>query len=67
MTRTVKSLIKAKNLIEKKINLNNSLLEIIKDIKQDENTLREEIEAYKVALKLIKKKLNEEYKSIGGY
>lgn len=62
MTRTVKSLIKAKNLIEKKINLNNSLLEIINDIKQDENTLREEIEAYKMALELIIKDLRKKYR-----
>ena len=61
MTKTIKNLLKAKELIEKKLELNNNLLETIKAIKQDENSLKEENEAYEIALKLIKKKLKEEY------
>lgn len=61
MTKTIKSLLKAKELIEKKLELNNNLLETIKAIKQDENSLKEENEAYEIALKLINKKIKEEY------
>ena len=61
MTKTIKSLLKAKELIEKKLELNNNLLETIKAIKQDENSLKEENEAYEIVLKLIKHKLKEEY------
>lgn len=61
MTKTIKKLLKAKELIEKKLDLNNNLLETIKVLKQDENSLKEENEAYEIALKLIKKKIKEEY------
>lgn len=62
MTKTIKNLLKAKELIEKKLDLNNNLLETIKVLKQDENNLKEENTAYEIALKLIKKKLKEEYR-----
>ena len=62
MTKTIKNLLKAKELIEKKLELNNNLIEIIKVLKQDENTLKEENEAYTIALKLIKKDLRKQYK-----
>lgn len=62
MTKTIKNLLKAKELIEKKINLNNNLLETIKVLRQDENNLKDENDAYKIALKLIKKRLKEEYR-----
>ena len=61
MTKTIKNLLKAKELIEKKLDLNNDLLETIKVLRQDENSLKEENEAYEIALKLIKKKIKEEY------
>lgn len=61
MTKIIKNLLKAKELIEKKLDLNNNLLETIKVLKQDENSLKEENEAYEIALKLIKKKIKEEY------
>lgn len=61
MTNTIKNLLKAKELIEKKLELNNNLLETIKVLRQDENSLKEENEAYEIALKLIKKKIKEEY------
>lgn len=61
MTKTIKNLLKAKELIEKKLKLNNNLLETIKAIKQDENSLKEENEAYEIVLKLIKRKIKEEY------
>ena len=61
MTKTIKNLLKAKELIEKKLKLNNNLLETIKVLRQDENSLKEENEAYEIALKLIKKKIKEEY------
>jgi hypothetical protein len=62
MTKTIKNLLNAKELIEKKINLNNNLLETIKVLRQDENNLKDENDAYKIALKLIKKRLKEEYR-----
>lgn len=62
MTKTIKSLLNAKKLIENKIRLNNSLIETIQTLKQDETNLQEENEAYTVALKLIKKDLRKEYK-----
>lgn len=61
MTKTIKCLLKAKKLIEKKLELNNNLIETIKALRQDENSLKEENEAYEIALKLIKKKIKEEY------
>lgn len=61
MTKTIKNLLKAKELIEKKLDLNNNLLETIKVLRQDENSLKEENDAYEIALKLIKKKIKEEY------
>ena len=51
MTKSLKNLLKAKELIEKKLDLNNSLLETIKVLRQDENNLKE-----------IKKRLKEEYR-----
>lgn len=61
MNKTIKNLLKAKELIEKRLDLNNNLLETIKVLRQDENSLKEENEAYEIALKLIKKKIKEEY------
>ena len=62
MTKTIKNLLNAKELIEKEINLNNNLLETIKVLRQDENNLKDENDAYEIALKLIKKRLKEEYR-----
>ena len=62
MAKTIRNLLKAKELIEKKINLNNNLLETIKVLRQDENSLKDENDAYEIALKLIKKRLKEEYR-----
>jgi len=62
MTEKIKRLLKSKELIENKINLNNTLLETIKAFKQDETKLNEENRAYKVALGLIKKELRNEYR-----
>lgn len=61
MTKELKNLIKAKEMIEKKRKLNNNLLEIIQAIKQDETVLKEENEAYEVALRLIRRELRKEY------
>lgn len=62
MTKSLKNLLKAKELIEKKLDLNNSLLETIKVLRKDENNLKDENDAYEIALKLIKKRLKEEYR-----
>lgn len=61
MTKKIQTLLKAKELIEKKIKLNNNLIETIKVLKEDEKGLKEEIEAYEIALKLIKRDLKKEY------
>lgn len=52
-------LLKAKQIIQKKIDLNYNLLETIKTIKQDEENLQEEIRANKLILKLINKQIRE--------
>lgn len=52
-------LLKAKEIVQKKINLNYNLLETIRMIKQDEETLQEEIKANKLVLKLINKQIKE--------
>lgn len=52
-------LLKAKQIIQKKIDLNYNLLETIKTIKQDEEDLQEEIRANKLILKLINKQIRE--------
>ena len=52
-------LLKAKEIVQKKINLNYNLLETIRMIKQDEETLQEEIRANKLILKLINKQIKE--------
>jgi len=62
MTKTINKLMKAKCLIEKRLKLNNDLIETIKILKQDENSLKDENEAYKIALRLIKRELRKEYK-----
>lgn len=62
MTKIIKNLLKAKELIEKKLDLNNNLLETIKVLRKDENNLKDENDAYEIALKLIKKRLKEEYR-----
>jgi len=61
MTKKIQTLLKAKELYEKKIDLDKDLLETIKILRKDENSLKEEIEAYEIALKLIKKDLRKEY------
>ena len=69
LEKTTKKIVNRQNrmgnifcLIEKKINLNNNLLETIKVLRQDENNLKDENDAYEIALKLIKKRLKEEYR-----
>lgn len=52
-------LLKAKQIVQKKIKLNYNLLETIRMIKQDEETLQEEIRANKLVLKLINKQIKE--------
>lgn len=59
---TLKELLKAKELLEKQINLNNTLLDQILQIKADETRLYEENKAYKLALNLIIKTLREQYR-----
>jgi len=62
MTKKIKRLLKAKELIEKRVKLNNGLMETIKILKQDEKIMKDENEAYKIALKLIKEDLIKEYR-----
>lgn len=52
-------LLKAKEITQKKIDLNYTLLETIRVIKQDEENLQEEIRANKLILKLINKQIRE--------
>lgn len=52
-------LLKAKQIVQKKIDLNYDLLEKVKTIKQDEEALQEEIRVNKIILKLINKQIKE--------
>lgn len=61
----IKDLLKAKNFIEERINLDNNLIDTIQAIKQDETKLFEEVQALKTALKLVKRELRKEYKTGG--
>lgn len=51
------NLLKSKELINKKIDLNERLLMTIQELKQDETTLQEECKAYRVILNLINKEI----------
>lgn len=55
-------LLKAKEVTEKKLELNRNLLQTIQAFKQDEETLQEEIKADKLILKLINSKIRENRK-----
>ena len=61
----MKDLQKAKQLMEDKIKLNNTLLETIQAIKQDETNLQYENEIYKHIHKLIIRELRKKYKTGG--
>jgi hypothetical protein len=63
MTKKIKDLLKSKEYIENRIELDSTLLQTIQQIKQDETKLQDEIQALKTALKLIKKELRIEYKT----
>lgn len=57
MTNSLESLLNSKELINKKIDLNERLLMTIQELKQDETTLQEECKAYRVILNLINKEI----------
>lgn len=57
MTNSLESLLKSKELITNKIDLNEKLLMTIQELKQDETTLQEECKAYRVILNLINKEI----------
>lgn len=58
----IQDLLKAKEVTEKKLELNRNLLQTIQAFKQDEEKLQEEIKADKLILKLINSKIKENRK-----
>ncbi len=57
MTNSLESLLKSKEIITNKVDLNEKLLMTIQELKQDETTLQEECKAYRVILNLINKEI----------
>lgn len=57
MINSLESLLKSKEIITNKIDLNEKLLMTIQELKQDETTLQEECKAYRVILNLINKEI----------
>ena len=53
----IQDLFKAKEITEKKLELNRNLLQTIQALKQDEVSIQEEIKADKLILKLINKQI----------
>lgn len=61
----INDLLKAKEIIQKKLELNRVLLQTIQALKQDEESIQEEIKANKVILKLINEQIkNRRYKRL---
>lgn len=60
MTKKLQNLLKAKEIINNRMDLNENLLITIQEIKQDETTLQEECKAYRVILSLINKEIKKE-------
>lgn len=57
MINSLESLLKSKEIITNKVDLNEKLLMTIQELKQDETTLQEECKAYRVILNLINKEI----------
>ena len=55
----IQDLLKAKEITEKKLELNRTLLQTIQALKQDEETIQEEIRINKLIIKLIDKNIKE--------
>ncbi len=62
MTKNLQNLLKAKDIINNKVDLNEKLLVMIQQIKQDETYLQEECKAYRVILRLINREIKKERK-----
>ena len=57
MITILENLLKSKEIITNKVDLNEKLLMTIQELKQDETTLQEECKAYRVILNLINKEI----------
>ena len=62
MTKKLQNLLKAKDIINNKIDLNENLLVMIKEIKQDEKNLQDECSAYRTVISLINREIKKEQK-----
>lgn len=62
MTKKLQNLLKAKEIINDKVDLNENLLITIQEIKQDEKTLQEECSAYRTIINLINREIKKEQK-----
>lgn len=57
MTNSLESLLKSKELIKNKIDLNEKLLMTIQELKQDEKTIQEECKSYRTIINLLNKEI----------
>lgn len=57
MTNSLESLLKSKELITNKIDLNERLLKTIQELKQDEKTIQEECKSYRIIMNLLNKEI----------
>lgn len=57
MTNSLESLLKSKELITNKIDLNERLLKTIQELKQDEKTIQEECKSYRIIINLLNKEI----------
>lgn len=57
MTNSLESLLKSKELITNKIDLNERLLMTIQELKQDEKTIQEECKSYRIIINLLNKEI----------
>lgn len=57
MTNSLESLLKSKELITNKIDLNERLLMTIQELKQDEKTIQEECKSYRIIMNLLNKEI----------
>lgn len=57
MINSLESLLKSKEIITNKVDLNERLLMTIQELKQDEKTIQEECKSYRIILNLINKEI----------
>lgn len=57
MINSLESLLKSKEIITNKVDLNERLLMTIQELKQDEKTIQEECKSYRIIVNLLNKEI----------